>query len=298
MTANRADREHARTGLTAQQIEAFWRDGVLVVEDAVTPEQLAGLRQDFAAWVEESRSHEAAYGEMVDGRPRFDLEPGHSAENPALRRVGSPADISNTYFEVISDSHMTDGVAELIGPDLRLHHCKINSKLPGAATQVKWHQDFLFDPHSNTDLITALLMLDEVTEENGPLEVVPGSHKGPLYGLWHDGVFTGAVAEDKAAELAGQTVSCTGPAGSVCFMHACLLHGSAANRSDRPRTLFITAYAAADAIPLTPNPVPGRHNGRMVRGEEPNRIRTTPFEMEVPEYPKGASFFVQQAGGM
>ena len=297
MTTARSDRTPAEAALTPQQIEAFWRDGVLIVEDAVTPEQLAGLRGDFAAWVEESRTHGAAYGEMVDGRPRFDLEPGHGPDHPALRRVASPADISDTYFEVMSDSRMTDGVAELIGPDLRLHHTKVNSKLPGAATQVKWHQDFLFDPHSNTDLVTALLMLDEVTEENGPLEVVPGSHKGPLLSLWHDGVFTGAVADDKAAAIAGQTVSCTGPAGAVCFMHACLLHGSAANRSDRPRTLFITVYAAADAIPLTPNHVPGRHNGRIVRGEETNRIRTSPFEMEVPEYPKGASFFVQQAGG-
>lgn len=281
--------------LTAEQIAAFWRDGVLIVEGAVTPAQLSALHGDFAAWVKESRRHDAAYGEMIDGRPRFDLEPGHSAEHPALRRVAAPADISDAYFAVMADSRMTDLVADLIGPDLRFHHCKINSKLPGAATQVKWHQDFLYDPHSNTDLVTALLMLDEVTEENGPLEVVPGSHEGPLYSLWHDGVFTGAVADETAAALAGQTVSCTGPAGAVCLMHGCLLHGSAANRSDRPRTLFIAVYAAADAIPLVANPVPGRHNGMIVRGREPNRIRTTPFEMEVPEHPTEASFFVQQA---
>ena len=284
-----------RERLTEQQIEAFRRDGVVIVEDAVTPGQLAALRREFAAWVEESRRHEAAYGEIIDGRPRFDLEPGHSAERPALRRVAAPADISDAYLEAMADSRMTDLVADLIGPDLRVHHCKINSKLPGAATEVKWHQDFLYDPHSNTDMVTALLMLDEVTQENGPLEVVPGSHKGPLHSLWHDGVFTGAVADETAAALAGQTVSCTGPAGAVCLMHGCLLHGSAANRSERPRTLFICVYAAADAVPLAPNPVPGRHNGMIVRGREPNRIRATAFEMEVPEHPTGASFFVQQA---
>jgi len=283
------------TALTAQQIDTFWRDGVLIVEDAVTPAQLAGLRRAFAAWVEESRSHDVAYGAMVDGRPRFDLEPGHSAERPALRRVAAPADISEAYYQVMADSRMTELVADLIGPDLRFHHCKINSKLPGAATQVKWHQDFLYDPHSNTDLVTALLMLDEVTDENGPLEVVPGSHTGPLHSLWHDGAFTGAVADETAAALAGRAVSCIGPAGAVCLMHGCLLHGSAAHRSDRPRTLFIAVYAAADAVPLAPNPVPGRHYGMIVRGREPNRIRATHFEMESPEHPKGASFFVQQA---
>ena len=50
-------------------------------------------------------------------------------------------------------------VADLIGPDVKLHHTKINSKLPGSATAVKWHQDFPFTPHSNDSLITALLMV-------------------------------------------------------------------------------------------------------------------------------------------
>ncbi|MEO1276685.1 MAG: class I tRNA ligase family protein, partial [Pseudomonadota bacterium] len=50
--------------------------------------------------------------------------------------------------------------------------------------------------HSNADLVTALLMIDEVTPENGPLEVQPGSHKGPLHSLWHEGRFTGAVAPE------------------------------------------------------------------------------------------------------
>ncbi len=284
------------TGLTKAQIETFRRDGVLTVEGAVTPDELAALRRDFAAWVEESRSHDSAYGAMIDGRPRFDLEPGHSPENPALRRVAAPSDVSESYLEVMRDSRMVDWVADLIGPDVRSHHCKVNSKLPGAATRVKWHQDFLYDPHSNTDLVTALLMLDDVDEENGPLEVVPGSHLGPLHSLWHDGVFTGAVSEARAADFAERAVSCTGPAGSVCLMHGCLAHGSAPNRSARPRTLFIAVYAAADAVPLVPNPVPGRHNGLLVRGQEPNRVRSTPFEAELPEHPKGASFFVQQAG--
>ena len=36
---------------------------------------------------------------------------------------------------------MTEAITSLVGPNVRLHHTKINSKLPGAATQVKWHQD-------------------------------------------------------------------------------------------------------------------------------------------------------------
>ncbi|MDH3448635.1 MAG: phytanoyl-CoA dioxygenase family protein, partial [Gammaproteobacteria bacterium] len=161
--------------LSDRQKALFDEQGYLLVENALGGEQLREMRQQFADWVEESRSHEEAYGETVDGRARFDLEPGHRADKPALRRVNAPTDISAVYYRVMRDSAMTDCVAELIGPNVKYHHSKINSKLPGTATEVKWHQDFPFTPHSNDDLVTALLMIDEVTDENGPLQVLPGS---------------------------------------------------------------------------------------------------------------------------
>ena len=283
--------------LTQEQIDQFWRDGVLVVEDAVDAEQLDAMRRTFDGWIEESKKHDEGYGETVDGRPRFDLEHGHSAEKPALRRVNSPAEVSPAFDDAMRNSVMTDCVADLIGPDVKFHHSKINSKLPGAKTEVKYHQDFPFTPHSNDDVITALLMVDEVTEENGPLEVVCGSHRGPIYGLWHDGKFTGAVDTEVESNAQAQAVICAGPAGAVCLMHTRLLHGSAPNLSSQPRTLFICVYSADDAVPLSPNPVPSTQEGQIVRGEATGRIRSTAYEVEKPELPKQASFFFQQERG-
>lgn len=281
--------------LTEAQKKFFWENGYLVVENAVSPELLSKLKADFAAWVEESRNHEKSYGEIIDGRPRYDLEPGHSADQPALRRVNAPIEVSEAYFEAMADSLMTDCVADLIGPNVKLHHTKINSKLPGAATQVKWHQDFPFTPHSNDDLVTALLMVDDVTEDNGPLEVASQTHRGELHSLWHDGVFTGAVGEEVAEDCKKKSVLCMGKAGSVCLMHTRLLHGSTANHSDRPRTLFIAVYSAEDAVSQVPNPVPTQHEGHLVRGERTNQVRSTAYEVELPQKPTTASFFDQQA---
>jgi ectoine hydroxylase-related dioxygenase (phytanoyl-CoA dioxygenase family) len=191
---------------------------------------------------------------------------------------------------------MTDMVADLIGPDVKLHHTKVNSKLPGAATAVKWHQDFPFTPHTNDDLITALLMVDEVTEENGPLEVWAGSHTGEIHSLWHDNEFTGAVSAEITEEALRNRQICTGTPGSVCLMHTRLLHGSAPNQSDMPRTLFICVYSAVDAIPISPSPVPTRDQGRIVRGEDHGRVRAIGYDIPMPELPKGASFFDQQSG--
>ena len=127
------------------------------------PETLAALRAEFGNWVEESRQHTDDYGETLDGRARFDLEPGHSAERPALRRVQSPEEVSDIYAGVMRGARTVDLVANLIGPAIRFHHGKVNSKLPGAATKVKFHQDFTFQPMTNDDMITALLFVDEVT---------------------------------------------------------------------------------------------------------------------------------------
>ena len=56
---------------------------------------------------------------------------------------------------------------------------KINIKAPEYGAAVEWHQDWAFYPHTNDDLLAIGVALDDCEEENGPLMVIPGSHKGP-----------------------------------------------------------------------------------------------------------------------
>ena len=280
--------------LNENQIKQFQRDGVLTISGAVDPDLLENLKSEFEAWVEDSKNYDTPYGKCTDGRPRFDLEPGHSAQQPALRRVQAPTEISNAYFDAMANSKMTAMVADLIGPNIKLHHTKLNSKLPGATTAVRWHQDFCYTPHTNADVVTALLMIDDVTHENGPLEVQPGSHKGPLYPIWHNGVFTGAVDEDIEKKISQNATRCIGSAETVCLMHTRLAHGSASNRSKKPRSLFICVYSAGDSHACSPNPVPTKHEGLYLFGQDPRTIRAEDYTIKIPQYPK-TSFFAQQS---
>lgn len=281
--------------LSAFQIHDYKRDGFLLIENALDPAQLSALQADFEQWVDESRNHSEPYGITFDNRPRFDIEPGHTATSPALRRIASPVEISDAYLAAMRDSKALEAVTQLIGPNIEFNNAKINSKQPGAATAVKYHQDFLFQPHSNEDLVAVLFFLDTVTPENGPLTVVPGSHVGPMYEHWHHGVFTGAVNDEIADDAKRQGVICTGPAGSACLMHTRLLHGSEPNLSNSARTLFIVEYRSEDSVPLDVNHIPSIYEGELVRGEHTGRIRTTSYEMAKPELPTTASFFDQQA---
>lgn len=279
------------------QIDQYHEQGFLVVPNVLNDDEIASLRKEFDGWVEESRKHGEPWGETLDGRPRFDIEEDHSADHPSLRRIASPTEISEVFRQTALDSRVSRIAGQLIGGrGARFHHSKVNSKLPHTATEVKWHQDFPFTPHTNDDLVTVLLMLSDVTPENGPLNVIPGSHKGPLFSHWQDGRFTGTVSDEVIQQFCQNPVACYAPAGSVCFMHTRVLHASSPNNTEQPRNLFINVYSAEDALPLGDNPLPSIHTGALVYGEASDLVRCTPNELKLPEKPRGASFFVQQAG--
>ncbi|HTO83728.1 MAG TPA: phytanoyl-CoA dioxygenase family protein [Methylomirabilota bacterium] len=281
--------------LSQAQVEQFWRDGYVVADGAVTPAQLTALKQELAHWVDESRPHKAPFGPpTIDGRPRFDMGEEHTAERPALRRVNNPSDVSPVYREAMEKAAFVDMVADLIGPDVKFHHCKINVKLPGSKTEVGYHQDFPYTPHTNDDIVTALLMLDDMTAENGCLTVVPGSHRGPLYSLFEGGRFVGYIEKQATERMRPAQVSVTGKAGSVCLMHTRLVHGSDANRSGRPRGLYICVYTAADAFPLARNPLANPNEGMIVRGHATRMARLVDAVVELPAQEKVASFFATQ----
>jgi len=281
--------------LEQSQVDFFHQHGYLVLQNAIPADELARLNNDLEQWIVESAAYTESYGKQRDGRPRMSLETGHSKESPALRRIASPIELSDTYLSFMRDNSALDAVAQLLGPNIKFNNSKINLKHPGSKTAVKFHQDFSFEAHTNDSLIAVLYFLNEVTLENGPLQVVPGSHKGKIYSLWQDGVFTGAVSEEIENSNAEHAIPCIGSAGSACLMHTRLLHGSGPNLSNKPRNLYILTYTAEDSYPLQPNHIPSQFEGALVRGVRTNQVRCTQYNMELPAHPTGASFFEQQA---
>mgnify|MGYP002632093087 CR=1 FL=1 len=282
--------------LTAKQIEAFWTDGYIMMDEAITPADLFDLQAVIGDWVAESRSYTQPWGQTLDGRPRFDIQPGHTFEHPTLRRVASPQEVCAVHRRIMRSSPLVDAAAQLVGPNLAVNNVKTNCKQPGSDTSVRFHQDFAYEAHSNDDLVAVLLFVDDVTLNNGPLEVIPGTHRGPIHDHWQDGKFTGTIAHDVLERL-DSPVACHGLAGSACLMHSRLVHGSRPNLSDQQRTLSIFSYRSEDSRILHPNHLPSVNEGEVVRGSVTGRVRATAYEMALGEKPTGASFFEQQASG-
>ena len=86
-------------------------------------------------WVEQSRAHTRDFDETLDGRARFDLEPDYSRLACAAAGAVAGRDLEE-FAGAMRNAPMVDMVAELIGPAIKFHHGKVNSKLPGVATAV------------------------------------------------------------------------------------------------------------------------------------------------------------------
>ena len=109
----------------------FNRDGFVMMKDAISKTQLEAMRSTLNYWVDDSRNFSGNFGEQMDGRPRFDVEPNtHSKSNPALRRVASPIEVSDTYLDVTRDNAALDLIAHIFNPNIKLVGTKINLKLP------------------------------------------------------------------------------------------------------------------------------------------------------------------------
>ncbi len=276
--------------LSEDQIRQFREDGYVIARGVLDAAGVAALTGELDAWIEESRAQTANYGETMDGKARFDLEAGHTAEQPRLRRVANPVDISAAYREALFDGPIPDRVAELIGPDVKFHHCKLNIKLPGMVTRVEYHQDHAYDPHTNSDMLAMLLLLDDMNQANGCLRVVPGSHR-ERYSHYRDGKFVGAIDPALDGDFEARSVPIEGQRGDACLLHTWTVHGGGPNRSDRPRRLLLCDYAAADAYPLTAPAVPSPHSGRIVRGKPARKIRLVTDSIELPQAYQDDSFF-------
>jgi phytanoyl-CoA hydroxylase len=277
--------------LSREQAAFFWENGYLLVEDVVPAETVAEARAAIDELVAASRFVKAS-------DDRYDLEDDHSAANPRVRRIKNPHTAHPVFDRLLRGDLLVDIVADLLGPDVRFQHTKLNIKPRGGGEAVEWHQDWAFYPHTNDDILEVGVMLDDCTPENGPLLVIPGSHRGPVHDHHHNGFFVGAIdatATDIGVERA---VPLLGRAGSVTLHHVRTVHGSEPNNSDRDRRLLLYGYAAADAWVLPAHLFPGLdvYEAQMVRGQSTlqPRMEALPVRMPYPLSPHQGSIFENQ----
>ncbi len=274
-----------------REVQAYKRDGVIVVPDVLDGQILGRIRQVVAELV----AGAAAVAEHTDV---YDLEPGHTPADPRVRRIKTPHKVHAVFDEAVRSPQVIAILKALLGPGLRLHGSKLNMKSAHYGSPVEWHQDWAFYPHTNDDVLAIGVLLDDTDLSNGPMLVSPGTHTGPVWNHHGaDGHFAGMIDPDEVHAEIDRAVPCIGRAGSMSFHHVRALHGSALNTSNRPRNLLLYEVAASDAWPLMGVKDFAEFDSRLLAGGsvvEP-RLTQVPVRMPLPPPVRSGSIYETQS---
>ncbi|QHW31369.1 phytanoyl-CoA dioxygenase family protein [Paenibacillus rhizovicinus] len=222
-------------GLTEQEISRYWEDGFLVFDDILTAEEVEELR-------------------LACEQPQITaLRSQKDYETKTVHSLGITA-LHPAFLKLAKHPAIVAKLIPLLGADIELQHSKLATKPPTKGVGIfAWHQDYAFYPHTNTDLLSVMVMLDDATPENGCMRMVKGSHRLGQLNHLSDGRFAAECQESRYWERPANPndiVLITPKTGGISIHHTLTLHGSDANASGKPRRGIVFSYRASDAYQL------------------------------------------------
>jgi len=220
--------------LTQDQVDAFHRDGFLVVRQLITPAQVEELRADYDS---------AVRGEIPVPEFEGTKQRGKVVQlsNPSRHIVGWQ---EHTYFQ-----NARAVARQLLGDDLDYWYDQIIFKPPHAASPTDWHKDAGYWGERGARAVTCWLALSPAFLENGCMQFIPGSHLGavqPHFDVSDRSEINNALATTADAS---QAVACPLAPGDASFHHCRTLHYTGGNQSDTPRHGLITHFFPTERVP-------------------------------------------------
>jgi ectoine hydroxylase len=229
--------------LTKEQLDHFDKEGYLFFPKLFTSEETKNLVNE----VPELYARKEEYNIREKG-------------SDSVRTNFAAHMYSKPFAKLARHPRMVKPVEDLLGEKLYMHQFKINGKMAFDGDVWQWHQDY--GTWKNDDLMpteramNVAIFLDDVTEFNGPLMFIPGSHKRGVVDAKHDTSTTSyplwtldnklvSQLVDRAGGIKGGMVSPRGSAGSMILFHSCLVHSSGSNLSPFNR---VSVYLSLCAI--------------------------------------------------
>ena len=277
--------------LQQHEREAYFKDGFVICRNALDSNWLGRARDAYERALFRSR-------ELTKSNNYFSLAPEHTAETPCVYRIDRLPEQDPVFWDLNLNSQLADAAVDVLGPDVTYRDSMINVKPPGERGAVSWHQDFAFYPHTNTGTIQVLTALYDIPPEQGPLCVIPGTHKAGLFEHYDDhDAWTGEIrAEDFDTLDKDSMVELECNAGDAILLHPLTVHGSEPNRSERARPLLNHGMNSADCLPYTAPTNSNSRTGDTLRGEAGRYAQHDNLEVRLPpDWSKGyTSIFEHQ----
>jgi hypothetical protein len=211
----------------------FHRDGfVRVTEGVLTP---------------------AEFQDVLGALERLEAAGTIDANSTKLQNLNDAIFFDDAIMNLARHPRVLALVEAMFGEKVELQHAKMINKYPaqGASSNIKWHQDYPFFPHTNDDLLAFALHFDDESDESGPLQFLSGSHKRGVFS--HADAGTGEFLyqiNDPAFDIKAfpsVVVKCN--AGDITLHHGNSVHASSPSQGKRRRVLYLQ-YRAIDALQL------------------------------------------------
>jgi ectoine hydroxylase len=225
--------------LTPAQVERFERDGYLMLPGLFDAAEVAVLRQAAAEVFAMDRVEVVRERDGATARTAFAAHTYHEA----FRRLGR-------------HPRMVEPVKTLLGGPVYMHQYKVNAKAAFDGDVWQWHQDYgtwaRDDAMPEPRAMNIAVFVDAATEFNGPLWLIPGSHREGVYEAGHDETTTSyplwTLDHATVARLCerGGIFSAKGEAGSMLMFHGNLVHASPPNISPWGRTIVYLSLCHVD----------------------------------------------------
>lgn len=231
-------------GLSFEEQQAFHEGGFFVRRAMFSAGEVSSVRAalerlyDVAQTLTATGDHEGAFFALG-------VKPGHPV---VVQRVVWAGGAEPSLLELSEDPRLVDPALELLGTtSCEQLLCQAHYKMPNDGVAFDWHQDIQHrDKGNNTwrdvtgrgSYVQTILLVDDMTEENGPLEFMP---RDAVTLDARGRIVAGAPVETTRA------VAVTGRAGDVLFFGPYAVHGSTPNVSTMPRRVLINGYAAPGA---------------------------------------------------
>lgn len=257
-------------------VDVYQRDGFVVLDDLLEPEELKALRRESVSLCRGERG-------SVDG---LEAVTEDTSDDEALRRVlciHFPHKLSPLARELLVLPRLVDVLTQLIGPDVKAMQSMLFVKAESKPGQA-WHQDEYFIPTRDRSLTAAWIALDDATTENGCLWVLPGSHRrGVIYPEREidDARFDCTTEAYHFPYDDSEAVPVEVPAGGAVIFNGYLLHRSLPNVARRGlRRAIANHYMSAQSLLPWCAPREGEHMAMvddrdivLVAGQDPYAYR-------------------------
>ncbi len=261
--------------LAKQQVQRFWERGFLHIPQVFAPAEMDVIERelDFLLdqWAETHTGWTGPWRKVY-----------MDAETEKRSKLTSLHDLhfySEAWCRAVTQPGLTGAMADLLGPNVELHHTTLHIKPPETGHPFPLHQDNAFYEHANDRYVDVLVHLDDTCHENGEIRFLEGSHKRgylPHVTKTEEGACSPHLPTDQYR--LEDTVPVPAKRGDVVCFNILTVHGSHINRTDKMRRLVRVGYRHPGNRQLAGQSL-GRP-GLMVRGRRTRNGQEKPFGTE------------------